>query len=255
MDRVDGPGSRRPGGIGSRMTDDTRADDTARRPSWPARSPPASRDACSSPIPSTDVGRPVSSGPGARRVRGPLPGLRDRPADRADGVVDASGRGRLRGRRAGGAQSGRRARHPGPTWCCSTGSPPRCRDMRRPGRGAAAVALADTYRDLAGQLARGRHRRAGGLRDAGRRDRRLQGGRPPPLVRHGRRRHPFWDVHATMDADHGDWSSRRSPCSVPTPTRWARVPARPPMPGGRCSTSARPRRPSPSEPRRMVLVR
>jgi len=51
-----------------------------------------------------------------------------------------------------------------------------------------------------------RHRRPGRVRVPGRRDRRHQGRRPPALVRHGRRRTRFWDVHTTMDADHGDWA-------------------------------------------------
>ena len=64
------------------------------------------------------------------------------------------------------------------------------RHLPRPGRG----------------VARRGDRRPRRLRDPGRGHRRHQGGRAAPLVRHGRGRHRFWDVHATMDADHGDWA-------------------------------------------------
>ena len=52
----------------------------------------------------------------------------------------------------------------------------------------------------------------------------------------------FWDVHARMDADHGEWAVDALARLGADPAEVAERPAGGPRHGGRCSTSARPRR-------------
>ena len=54
----------------------------------------------------------------------------------------------------------------------------------------------------------------------------------------------FWDVHAAMDADHGDWAVAALALLGADPDQVAGPPVAVPTPGGRCSTSTRPRRPA-----------
>ena len=95
---------------------------------------------------------------------------------------------------------------PSRTWPCSTTSPRALPAAHAAQPGAAADALADTYLDLAGQspvaaiagLAAYETQAAAIAASKGDGLRRWYG-----VDADGTR---FWDVHATMDADHGDWA-------------------------------------------------
>ena len=146
--------------------------------------------------------------PGAGRVRRPLPGLRGRAPDRAVGRRGpAAVRRGVRGRRDGGPQPGRRAR---------AGRSPHLVLFDRfaaalpaadaPAPGPAADALADTYLALAEQspvaaiagLAAYETQAAAIAATKGDGLRRWYGVDADGTT--------FWDVHATMDVDHGDWA-------------------------------------------------